>query len=197
MLNQQQGPGYDHRRRLDHVQRVFRDYVEDLHYRQVYQPGDFVCDGTGGAVATVQAASAALVPVVVFVDGFTTRAHVNLRVRDWWRTGLLELTILYSGDTASTSNIRWNAVMAPYSVGESFNALSARATTENLLAAGPAAAHDIRSATFTTRCPVDVDDDAFVTLRISRDGAHGDDAYAGEAYLMLLIARYAPKTRAT
>jgi hypothetical protein len=150
------------------------------------------CDNSTAAAAWDLPASAAAgktclgsgvrLGALTFADAATSAAYNSLRLPADW-TGNVDLTLLYTGDTNSSNNIRWQVSTACAADGEdllspTFNTASASNS------AGPATAGQRRSASFAGVSVTNCAAGETMFLKFERIGADAGDTYAGVAQLL-------------
>lgn len=145
---------------------------------------------TSGAAGKACLGSGVRFGVLTFADGSTTAAFNHLRLpADWTSTGGLDITLLYTGDTSSTNNIRFQVSTACVADGEdllspTFNTASASNT------AGPTTAGQRKSISFTGVNVSNCAAGETIFFKLERIGADGGDTYAGVGQALNASVRY-------
>jgi len=125
--------------------------------------------------------------LLAYADAATTAATFNYRLpSDWTSTGGLDLDLIYTGSTSSTSNIRWQVSTACVAdtedlIAPSYNAASA------VNSAGPTTAGQRRTATFTGIAITNCATSETLFVKVERIGADAADVYTGLGRAMVIV----------
>lgn len=137
---------------------------------------------TSGAMGKACLGTAVRFGVLTAADASTTAAYTHLRLANDW-TGVVDAALLYTGDTSSTNNIRWQVSTA--CVADSEDLLSPTFNTASASnSAGPTTGRQRKSVSFSGVNVSNCAAGETLFLKAERIGADAGDTYGGVAELL-------------
>lgn len=163
--------------------RAFDEAAVSSSYDLSVAPGEMVLVGTGTRFHNER------YELLSFPAAAATGRWVkNIRIPRVWRRGMVRFTILYSGSTASTNNIRWRLLANAHGLGQDVG--GAVDLTEDKVAPGPAALTNLLAMSFDTWLPINSEDRILGVHLMRNLGA--PDTYAGDAYVFMIEVDFFP-----
>lgn len=120
--------------------------------------------------------------VLTFADAATSRAVTHTELPSDW-TGAIDVKLIYTGDTASASDIRWQVSAACVADGEDLLAPTYNTASASNVA-GPSTARLRKSTTFTGVAVTNCSAGESISFQVERVGGDAGDTYAGVAELV-------------
>lgn len=149
----------------------------------------FDIPSTGGATA-VCIGTTNTSGLLQFADAATQVATAHFRLpSDWSSSVAVDFNIIYTGDTSSTNNIRWQASCGCVADGDDLIAPSYNAASVNSFA-GPATAGLRKTATLSGMAVTNCAAGETMYIKLERLGSDGADTYAGNARVLELEVTY-------
>jgi hypothetical protein len=149
----------------------------------------FDIPSTGGATA-VCIGTTNTSGLLQFADAATQVATAHFRLpSDWSSSVAVDFNIIYTGDTSSTNNIRWQASCGCVADGDDLIAPSYNAASVNSFA-GPATAGLRKTATLSGMAVTNCAAGETMYIKLERLGSDGADTYAGNARILELEVTY-------
>lgn len=159
--------------------RTLKEYILELYNVDRFSASDVVVSGT----ATLETQDGS--PVISFAAGSTTDYQsVLMSTRDLWSDGTLTVSILWSGDTADDSDVKWEVDI----LAKPLDGVEVSSGPVVITSAGPLTSHFDREDNVTGAELSITSAHQSYGVRFRRAGA--DDDYPGVAYMKALKVTY-------
>lgn len=165
---------------------IIEDHVNDNTYLWRLGPQDF---GYHAGTAVSRIGANLLHTAVSFPAAVLSQTYAEKHRPAYWISGNLRTTVYYTGDTASTNNIRFSGRLSAVASGGNLDAAGTAFTA--VLSPGPTAAGDEKSFTFTDIYPIDASH-RHIAVKITRLGNDATDTYAGDCLVTQVVIEFVP-----
>jgi hypothetical protein len=137
---------------------------------------------TSGAATAVCIGTTTTTGLMEYADGSTQAGSFHFLLPSTW-VGNVDLSLVYTGSTSSTNNIRWQVSTACVADNEDLIAPSYN-TASASNSAGPTTAGQRKTVTFSSVSMTNCSAGEQLFVKVERVGADGGDTYTGNGRLM-------------